>query len=164
MSEKIYAAYGSNLNVEQMSFRCPGATRFRKAVLENYTLVFRGGRYHAVATIEPKEGANVPIMLWSIGEQDEETLDRYEGYPNFYGKETMTFKVGGQSMEAMVYVMTPGHQLGLPTMGYYDTILQGYKDCGLDPAVLEQALNQTMEMMGPQQKPPTLGISGLRMW
>ena len=163
MSQKIYAAYGSNLNVEQMSYRCPGATRFRRAVLEDSALVFRGSRYSAVATIEPQKGSCVPIMLWSIGEQDEKALDRYEGYPSFYEKEAMPFKVGGQSMEAMVYVMTPGHPLGLPSMRYYDTVLQGYKDCGLDPTALEQSLNRTMEMMG-SQKPSTPGISGLRMW
>ncbi len=160
MSEKIYAAYGSNLNVEQMAFRCPGATRLHAAVLEGYELVFRGGGYHAVATIEPKEGSSVPIMLWSIGKQDEEALDRYEGFPGFYGKETMAFKVGDQSVEAMVYVMTPGHRLGIPSMGYYDTIRQGYQDCGLDVSVLDRAVERCMEMVG--QEPPSL--DGLRMW
>ena len=155
MSKKIYAAYGSNLNVEQMALRCPGAACLHAAVLEGYELVFRGGRYRAVATIEPKEGSSVPIMLWSIGKQDEEALDRYEGFPSFYRKETMAFQVDGQNVEAMVYVMTPGHRLGVPSMEYYDTIRQGYQDCGLDVAVLDRAVERCVEMVG--QEPPFLG-------
>jgi hypothetical protein len=160
MRRKIYAAYGSNLNVAQMSYRCPEATRLHTAVLEGYELVFRGNRYHAVATIEPKEGSSVPIMLWSIGKKDEKALDHYEGYPSFYGKETMTFDVGGQKVKAMVYVMTPGHQLGTPSVGYYSTIRQGYKDCGLDVAVLDRAVQHSLELVG--HEPPSLGE--LRMW
>lgn len=163
MSEKIYAAYGSNLNVEQMAFRCPDAVRIQKAVLENHTLVFRGSRHYAVATIEPKEGSSVPVMLWSISDQDERSLDRYEGYPSLYTKETMSFDVGGQKVEAMVYVMTPGHQLGFPSPGYYNAILQGYKDCDMDPALLEQSLAQAKEMIG-QVNPSTHEIEGFGVW
>lgn len=163
MSEKIYAAYGSNLNVEQMAFRCPDAVRVQKAVLDNHTLVFRGSRHYAVATIEPKEGCSVPVMLWSISDQDERALDRYEGYPSLYTKETMSFDVGGRKVEAMVYVMAPGHQLGLPSAGYYNAILQGYKDCDLDPAVLEQSLTQAREMIVPREV-PFHKMGGFGMW
>ena len=42
MKEKIYCAYGSNMNLEQMSHRCPNAKVIGKGKLENYKLTFRG--------------------------------------------------------------------------------------------------------------------------
>lgn len=151
MKQKIYAAYGSNLNIEQMAVRCPDANLFGKAMLHGYEMVFRGGARHAVATIEPREGASVPIMLWSISSRDEQALDRYEGFPSFYGKEMMSFDMDGRPVEAMVYVMTPGHIPGMPSHGYYETIRQGYEDCGLDHAALTSALCRTQELM--EQEP-----------
>ncbi len=70
-----WSAYGSNLSVEQMAHRCPGAKIAGMAYLQDWKLVFR---YHA--TIEPCEGRVVPVLIWEIGEQDERSLDMYEGY------------------------------------------------------------------------------------
>ncbi len=85
--EILYIAYGSNLNLSQMQQRCPTARVIGALEIKDYELVFRGSRYSAVGTIEPCEGSNVPILLWGIQPEDEKSLDRYEGYPNFYGKE-----------------------------------------------------------------------------
>ena len=35
-NEQLYFAYGSNINLEQMAWRCPGAEVFGPAVLEGY--------------------------------------------------------------------------------------------------------------------------------
>ena len=40
MSKKLYIAYGSNLNLEQMKFRCPTAKLVGKGTIENYELQF----------------------------------------------------------------------------------------------------------------------------
>ena len=60
-NEQLYFAYGSNINLEQMAWRCPGAEVFGPAVLEGYELLFRGNsrRGSGVATIAPKEGSRV---------------------------------------------------------------------------------------------------------
>ena len=52
MSRKptLYIAYGSNLNLPQMAFRCPTAEVVGKSELKDYGLLFRGSRYGAVAT------------------------------------------------------------------------------------------------------------------
>ena len=52
--QRLYIAYGSNLNLEQMAFRCPTAKVVGKSELKDYELLFRGGRRGAVATVEPK--------------------------------------------------------------------------------------------------------------
>ncbi|MBS6538142.1 MAG: gamma-glutamylcyclotransferase [Subdoligranulum variabile] len=86
MSRKEYFAYGSNLNFEQMTYRCPEATAVGTAKLEGYELAFRRG----YLTILPKEGASVEGLIWSVTDHDESQLDCYEGYPTFYDKETLT--------------------------------------------------------------------------
>ena len=77
MSRKEYFAYGSNLNFEQMAYRCPEATLVGTAKLDGYELAFRRG----YLTVLPKEGASVEGLIWSVTDHDESQLDCYEGYP-----------------------------------------------------------------------------------
>ena len=135
MAEKrIYIAYGSNINLEQMSQRCPNAEVIGTAMLENYELEFR-----RVATVVPKEGARVPILLWQIDEQDEQNLDRYEGFPNLYRKEEFEVKLDGSTIKGMAYVMN-GDEISPPQPYYYFGILEGYKANGMDTKYVENAL------------------------
>ena len=142
--QRIYLAYGSNLHLGQMSRRCPDAKRLGTAMLQDYLLLFRGGRRGAVATVEPKNGNQVPVLLWTISPRDERNLDYYEGYPFLYRKETVTVDLNGKPTEAMVYIMNDGRPLGGPSDFYYNTILQGYVDNGLDPAFLEQGVEDSV--------------------
>ena len=144
--EKFYIAYGSNLNLEQMSHRCPTAKVAGKSELKGYELLFRGGRRGAVATVEPKEGSFVPVLLWKIREADEAALDRYEGYPHFYDKQMMGVELNGKLVLAMIYVMTPGYQYGIPSDYYADTILEGYETAGFDPQILKDAIDNAYEL------------------
>ena len=57
MSGKLYIAYGSNLNLAQMKYRCPTAKFIGTGVLENYELQFKGSLHNAHATIAQKPGA-----------------------------------------------------------------------------------------------------------
>ncbi|MEE0914354.1 MAG: gamma-glutamylcyclotransferase family protein, partial [Ruminococcus sp.] len=82
MSKKLYIAYGSNLNLSQMKYRCPTAKLYDTGVIENYELQFKGMPHCAYATIAPCEGKSVPVALWELQPRDEKLLDRYEGYPS----------------------------------------------------------------------------------
>ena len=77
MENTLYFAYGSNINLGQMEYRCPDASVVGPVVLEGWELLFRRG---GVATIAPKEGETVQGLLWSITPECERSLDRYEGY------------------------------------------------------------------------------------
>lgn len=61
MAKKLYAAYGSNINLEQMAYRCPHSTVAGTAMLKGYELQFR---HHA--TIEPNEESEVPVLYGSL--------------------------------------------------------------------------------------------------
>ena len=140
----LYVAYGSNLHREQMAHRCPGARVVGTAVLQDYELLFRGARRGAVATVEPRKGKSVPVLVWAITEADERSLDIYEGWPRLYRKVNVPIMVDGKQRTAMMYVMTDGHELGEPSPGYYSVIASGYKDFGFDIAVLNQAVKDSM--------------------
>ena len=132
MSKKEYFAYGSNLNFEQMAYRCPEATAVGIAKLEGYELAFRRG----YLTILPKEGASVKGLIWSITDHDESQLDCYEGYPKFYDKEVMTVTdMGGKPHEIMVYTMNkPYRDQLLPVSSRYNAVvLRGCLDAGISP-------------------------------
>ena len=137
---KIYLAYGSNMNLEQMKYRCPNAVLLGTAVIENWRLMFRRKR-RPVATIEKEAGCSVPVVLWEITEECEDSLDVYEGFPILYTKIDVPVEFNGKLISAMAYVMTPGHELGKPQSDYYNTILQGYRDNNIDPAPLDEAVS-----------------------
>ena len=137
---KLYIAYGSNLNKEQMAYRCPTAKPIGKGLLHGYRLVFQGQPYGAHANIIPEDGQMVPIVVWEIGPRDEAMLDRYEGVAGgYYTKEYMEITVGGETKEALVYIMTP-HDYGIPGDQYLEIIAKGYEDFDLPIRTLNEAV------------------------
>ena len=103
MEERLYFAYGSNINLDQMAVRCPAATVVGPVVLDNYELLFRGNRSGCgVATIEPLPGNQVHGLLWKLTPECEQALDFYEGYPRLYEKEDITVRTeDGREMTVM---------------------------------------------------------------
>ena len=140
MMSKLYMAYGSNLNLRQMALRCPGAKVFGTSMLDGYQLIFSG-----VATIIPRDSAQVPAAVWEIDSECERALDRYEGYPTLYRKEYLPINVNGKTHEAMVYIMNQTKPQP-PCVSYYRTIEEGYHDVGFDTVHLKRALKATEEL------------------
>ncbi len=164
--EKLYIAYGSNLNQLQMKYRCPTARVAGASEIKNYELAFRGSKTGSYATIEPSRGGSVPVLIWRVKPKDEIALDRYEGYPRFYEKEAMDIELNGKTVSAFVYVMTDGHQLGMPSESYRRTIEEGYITAGFDTSVLAYAITHTAERMAIEQEnlPEQEELLGLKWW
>jgi gamma-glutamylcyclotransferase (GGCT)/AIG2-like uncharacterized protein YtfP len=138
---KIYAAYGSNLNHEQMARRCPKAKFIGIGVLKNYRMVFR-----RVADIEYAHDSCVQIGLWRVTDDCIKALDSYEGYPSLYGKGNCSVYLGkGKSTKAFIYFMNSG-EYEPPSDGYYQSIAQGYLDCGINLRSLENANRQSEDL------------------
>ncbi len=136
--KRLYIAYGSNINLEQMAYRCPNSKIVSKEMLKGYELEFRG-----VATIVPNDKSEVPILIWEIDGRDEHSLDRYEGFPNLYRKELFEIEVDGEKKECMAYLMKKG-QISPPTSYYYNVINQGYEANGMDTSYLRAALEKSV--------------------
>jgi hypothetical protein len=146
----LYFAYGSNLHLGQMSRRCPDAEPLGPLIMPDTQLVFRG-----VADVIRKDGAQCPGGIWRITKRCEAALDRYEGFnpdrpdSGMYRKEFV--QVDGLpdgETEIMLYAM---NSVGIypPSEGYYDCIVQGYRDFGLDDAALRMALKHSHDAKHP---------------
>lgn len=147
---KYYIAYGSNLHVAQMQRRCPGAVAAGTGWLDGWRLAFRGSKTGAYLTIIPDKDSRVPVGIWKIDAEHERSLDRYEGYPTFYGKRMMRLRVellrptehaARRTVNAMVYIMDPRCLPGNPSRAYVQTCAIGYKCFNLPEGYLSRAVN-----------------------
>ena len=142
--KRYYIAYGSNLNIRQMRYRCPGAKPIGISAIPNYELLYKGSKTGAYLTIEPKNGSLVPIAVWAVTADDEKRLDIYEGYPNFYYKKEIRLPVKLASgkirkVTAFVYIMHEERSIAIPSMTYIRTCEEGYRNFGFDVKYLDRA-------------------------
>lgn len=143
---KIYGAYGSNMNLKQMSYRCPKAKVVGTGTLKDYRLIFRGIN-KGVANVEACDGRMVPIVLWDITPACEKALDLYEGYPKLYLKRVVEVKSStGEKVKAMVYVMSKEYKElpAEPIKEYLGIIGQGYQDNKIPLRFLREAVAETL--------------------
>ena len=100
----LYFAYGSNLNHQQMKFRCSGAKFIKKHTLKSYKLCFSHKTKNSIyghANIVKKKNSKVFGALWNINKKDEKELDWYEGVDyNYYKKNYFTLN----GKKVLVYV------------------------------------------------------------
>ena len=157
MKEQLYFAYGSNMNLDQMEFRCPQALPVGNVRLEGYRLTFCG-RENGVATIVPEKGSHVDGVLWKITRQCEKSLDRYEGYPHLYGKQEITVTdQNGTEKKTMVYVMNAPYKdhPAPPSDFYLAGILEGCRQNGIPDEPIMEAVKRTEKEIRSQRSGKT---------
>lgn len=148
--KKLYLAYGSNLNNEQMKIRCPGARVIGTAELRNYELMFKGSRSGSYLTIEKKCGGKVPVAVWEVSAENEKALDRYEGYPSFYYKKEISINIKlcsgtEERRNAFIYIMHESRSIGTPTQDYVNICREGYRNFGFNEKFLDAAIERRMK-------------------
>jgi phage replication-related protein YjqB (UPF0714/DUF867 family) len=123
----IYFAYGSNLCVQQMARRCPGAVNPRPAMLADHDWLINE---RGVATVEPFDGSQVHGVVWQVTDHDLATLDSAEGVPARYRRDRLTVHTDDGPSEAWVYI---DHRVdpGPPRPGYLERIVDGAMHHGL---------------------------------
>jgi gamma-glutamylcyclotransferase (GGCT)/AIG2-like uncharacterized protein YtfP len=131
LETKYYFAYGANISRTAMKSRCPTAKPLDSLILKGWELEF----FHH-ATIKKSRGSTVPGALWELTPEDEESLDRFEGFPHYYIKKTAT--QNGKTF--FFYVMNEGKE-GYPSRGYVDDIADGYRQWGLPINAIERAIH-----------------------
>lgn len=141
---RYYLAYGSNLNLEQMEYRCPTARKVGTALIKDYRLMFKGSAYGYYLTIEKAVGYFVPVGVFAVYEDDERSLDIYEGYPSFYYKKDFNVILkaedGEKEVPAFAYIMHEDRPLGVPSIRYVDTVKEGYQEFGFDESLIDEAI------------------------
>ena len=78
----LYAAYGSNMDPEQMLLRCPHSPQRGTGWLEGWRLTFGGediGWDGALTTVVEAPNYRVFVVLYDMFETDEKELDKWDG-------------------------------------------------------------------------------------
>ena len=97
---------------------------------------------------KPEKGSYVEGVLWKITEACEKSLDFYEGFPSFYGKESIRVKnQDGVEKEVFVYMMNAPHKdvPAKPSKFYLDGILEGCKDNQIPTESVMEAVKRTRQ-------------------
>lgn len=136
-----YLAYGMNTNLAGMAHRCPRAFSMGKVLLLDHSLKFK---YHADAEYSP--GDSMECAIWRITEECEFALDMLEAYPDYYNKKTVSVMFNNKPVDAMIYYMNTGNELGTPTQNYFNSVLQGYYQHGMDTVAVHRAYDETLEL------------------
>jgi gamma-glutamylcyclotransferase (GGCT)/AIG2-like uncharacterized protein YtfP len=130
MLTNLYFAYGANMHPGHMSWRCPAAQAQSAFVLRDWQL-----KFYNHATIEPRPGAQVGGVLWSITDECEASLDAFEGFPSYYTKRTWI----QDGVQFFFYEMTDPKS-GRPSPGYVADIRDSYEFWQLPGTLLTESL------------------------
>lgn len=151
----FYWAYGSNLNLRQMARRCPRAKSAGTFYVTGAKLVFRG-----VADVVMEEGALCPGGLWKITAECERALDQYEGVGSgLYVKKYFKVRRNKHVYKCLFYQMRNERGVVPPGQLYLDSIVQGYRDFGLDVDYLDVAVQ---EAWGNKEMTPAIKARQIR--
>lgn len=137
-----YAAYGSNMNIEQMACRCPDAKVIGVGYIKAWKLYFN---YHANIKYTGNKKDIIPILIWDISMNDFYSLNRYEGYPKYYKYAKINCILNNKNIKCLVYIMTENRGDGycLPSESYLKTIAEGYYENDIKYDALLEAIEYT---------------------
>jgi gamma-glutamylcyclotransferase (GGCT)/AIG2-like uncharacterized protein YtfP len=129
----LYAAFGSNLDPEQMHARCPHSPHTGTGWVEGWRLTFGGeelGWEGALATLVEAPGEHVFVGLYDLTDADARQLDAWEGADNgLYRKIKVRVHTLDGTALAWVYVLD-GYEGGLPSARYLGVLAQAAENAG----------------------------------
>lgn len=133
----LYFAYGSNMDEDQMEYRCPGAKLLCKITVPDYTFRIDS---RGVASIIPKRGAEVTGLLWEIDKYHIQSLDRFEGIKGgYYRKVGLPLVIERRTETAIAYLSNYDCDGRYPPKpGYMEKIVRAAKDHGFDEAYIRE--------------------------
>ena len=114
----LYAAYGSNMDPEQMLERCPHSPAAGTGWLNGWRLTFGGeelGWDGALPTVVPDVDSQVFVALYEVAPHDRPVLDNWEGADTgLYNKIRLRVETLDGDVLAWVYILD-GFEGGLPS-------------------------------------------------
>lgn len=137
MKTKLYFAYGMNTNVNGMARRCPQAVSHGRAYLLDHVFRFAGP-----ADVIKCPDSYVDGVLWTITTDCLKALDMLEGYPHFYNRNYRRVWHDGRIVQALTYYMQPGNLDSPPGGGYFNMVLEGYREHGVPTEQLYNAVEK----------------------
>jgi hypothetical protein len=129
----LYAAYGSNLDQDQMVTRAPHSPAQGTGWLNGWRLTFGGediGWDGALATVVEEEGSQVFVMLYDVPKWDETALDEWEGTAlGVFVKVRVRVQTLEGEVAAWLYVVD-GYEGGLPSAHYLGLMADAAEKAG----------------------------------
>jgi hypothetical protein len=142
----LYAAYGGNLDPDQMRERCPHSPVQSVGWLKGWRLTFGGedlGWDGPLATVVQDGDADAAtyVMLYDISELDEKVLDEWEGAGTSRSEIYDKLRVRVSTLEgdvlAWTYVLV-AYEGGVPSCSYLSLLVEAAEKAGApDDYVLE---------------------------
>ncbi|KAF7440626.1 hypothetical protein PC9H_000972 [Pleurotus ostreatus] len=142
----LYFGYGSNMWLEQMERRCPQSTYVGIAILEGWRWMINERGY---ANVVPSAEDHVYGLVYKLSEEDEKSLDVYEGVPLDYIKKFMAVKQSGSApllnkeFNTLVYVDEIRLHDDLPRTEYIYRMNMAIRDAlkeGVPPEYMDKYL------------------------
>ena len=132
-SSGLYAAYGSNMDPEQMLERCPHSPAAGTGWLSGWRLTFGGeemGWDGALAMVVPDPGSQVFVALYDLSPEDQFMLDYWESAnTGLYNKIKLRIATLDGEALAWVYILD-GYEGGLPSARYLGLIAEAAQAAG----------------------------------
>ena len=136
----LYAAYGSNMDPDQMAQRCPHSPLRGTGWLEGWRLTFGGadlGWEGALPTVVEDADHRVFVSLYELSEPDEMSLDEWDGVSlGYYRKARVRVSTLDGEVLAWLYVLND-YEGGLPSARYLGMMADAAEAAGAPSDYLE---------------------------
>ncbi len=147
----LYAAYGSNMDPQQMQRRCPHSPVRGTGWLEGWRLTFGGedlGWEGSLATLVEDPGSRVFVALYDITSGDEAHLDAWEGADiGLYRKIRLRVQTLDGEALAWLYVLD-AYEGGLPSARYLGILAEAAQAAGAPDDYLAELLARPCRALG----------------
>jgi gamma-glutamylcyclotransferase (GGCT)/AIG2-like uncharacterized protein YtfP len=137
----LYAAYGSNMDPDQMSRRCPHSPTRGNGWLPGWRLTFGGEEFGW-------DGAQVFVALYEISPEDEAALDSWESADNgLYRKLRVRVETLDSAQVAWLYVLD-AYEGGMPSATYLGALSEAAAAAGAPDDYVEDLRNRPCRSLG----------------
>lgn len=147
----LYAAYGSNMDPEQMLARCPHSPAAGAGWLAGWRLTFGGeelGWDGALPMIVEDPDAQTFVALYEVSEQDWKTLDYWEAADTgLYNKIRLRVSTLDTDVLATCYVLD-GFEGGLPSALMIGSIADAAEAAGAPDEYVADLRNRECRSLG----------------
>ena len=147
----LYAAYGSNLDPQQMARRCPHSPPHGNGWLMGWRLTFGGedfGIDGALVTVVEDALGEVYVALYDITAEDAAALDEWEGGAlGLYRKLRVRVHTLDEDVVAWLYVLD-GYEGGLPSARYLGVIADAAEAAGAPEDYVDELRRRECRSVG----------------
>lgn len=141
----LYAAYGSNLDAEQMRQRCPHSPVRGSGWVRGWRLTFGGedlGWEGSLATLVEDQATDVFVILYDVPDADGKALDAWEGADTgLYRKVRLRVSTLDGEVVAWTYLLD-GYEGGLPSARYLGVLAEAAATAGAPDDYVRELQNR----------------------